>query len=77
MYQPDAIASFNYYGETFIVTANEGDARDYDGFSEEVRVEDLTLNPALVARSPGFADDDDFVGLVQPTWMATSIMTAM
>lgn len=59
MYQPDAIASFNYYGETYIVSANEGDARDYDGFSEEVRVEDLTLDADLVAKFPGFNDSDD------------------
>ncbi len=59
MYQPDAIDSFKYRGETYIVTANEGDARDYDGFSEEVRVEDLKLDPKLVAKFPGFADEDD------------------
>lgn len=41
MYQPDAIASYQYRGETFIVSANEGDARDYDGFSEEKRGADL------------------------------------
>jgi Ca2+-binding RTX toxin-like protein len=45
MYQPDAIATFAVNGETYIVTANEGDARDYDTFSEEVRVADLTLDP--------------------------------
>ena len=45
-YQPDAIASFVAGGETFIVTANEGDARDYDGFSEEERAADLVLDPA-------------------------------
>jgi len=59
MYQPDAVASFTYYGDTFIVTANEGDARDYDGFSEEVRVEDLSLDADLLAKFPGFADEDD------------------
>lgn len=45
MYQPDAIASYSRGGRTYIVTANEGDARDYDEFSEETRVEDLTLDP--------------------------------
>ncbi|MEL7538705.1 MAG: choice-of-anchor I family protein [Pseudomonadota bacterium] len=45
MYQPDAIASFSAYGQTFIATANEGDSRDYDGFSEEERVGDLALDP--------------------------------
>lgn len=44
MYQPDAIATYEVNGETFLVTANEGDARDYDGFSEEARVADLTLD---------------------------------
>ena len=41
MYQPDTIATYEYNGATFVVTANEGDARDYDGYSEEVRVKDL------------------------------------
>jgi hypothetical protein len=36
MYQPDAIASYKFRDCTFIVTANEGQIRDYDGFSEEV-----------------------------------------
>ncbi|MGI0483799.1 choice-of-anchor I family protein [Pantanalinema rosaneae CENA516] len=38
MYQPDAIASFTANGQTYFITANEGDARDYLGFSEEIRV---------------------------------------
>jgi DNA-binding beta-propeller fold protein YncE len=38
MYQPDGIDSFTVNGRTYIVTANEGDARDYAGFSEEVRL---------------------------------------
>ncbi len=31
MYQPDAIASYEYQGKTFLVTANEGDSRDWTG----------------------------------------------
>jgi 2',3'-cyclic-nucleotide 2'-phosphodiesterase / 3'-nucleotidase / 5'-nucleotidase len=46
MYQPDGIASYRYRGETFLVTANEGDARDYDEFSEEARVSALNLDPS-------------------------------
>jgi hypothetical protein len=38
LYQPDAIAAYRYWGWTFLVTANEGDARDYPGLAEEVRV---------------------------------------
>ena len=45
MYQPDSIASYAVKGKTFLVTANEGDARDYDCFAEEKRVKDLTLDP--------------------------------
>ena len=45
LYQPDSIASYQVKGVTYLVTANEGDARDYDGFSEEARVKDLVLDP--------------------------------
>ncbi len=48
MYQPDGIASFKYRGRTFLVTANEGDAREYTGtpgYVEEARVSSLTLDP--------------------------------
>lgn len=38
MYMPDAIASYSVGGQTYVVTANEGDARDYDPLEEEVRV---------------------------------------
>ncbi len=44
MYQPDSIVAFEIDGETYLATANEGDSRDYDAFSEEERVEDLTLD---------------------------------
>ena len=45
IYQPDAIASYTVNGQTYYVTANEGDARDYAGFSEEVSVPILNLDP--------------------------------
>jgi hypothetical protein len=45
MHQPDGIAYANIKGQGIIVTANEGDARDYDAFSEEERIEDLVLDP--------------------------------
>lgn len=45
MYQPDSIATYRSRGQTYLVTANEGDARDYPGFSEESRVSALTLSP--------------------------------
>jgi hypothetical protein len=42
IYHPDAIASYDYKGRTYIVTANEGDARDYEGYSEESRFRALS-----------------------------------
>jgi hypothetical protein len=42
VYHPDAIASYDYQGRTYIVTANEGDARDYEGYSEESRFRALS-----------------------------------
>ncbi len=39
MYQPDTIAAYSAKGRTYLVTANEGDARaDWPGLNEEVRV---------------------------------------
>lgn len=45
MYQPDAITAYEVNGKQYILTANEGDGRDYDGYSEEDRVKDLVLDP--------------------------------
>lgn len=45
MYQPDAIATFQANGQTYIISANEGDGRDYEGFSEETAVGELELDP--------------------------------
>jgi hypothetical protein len=44
MYQPDAIASYTVGGQTYLVTANEGDAREYTGFVEAARVRTLDLD---------------------------------
>ncbi len=47
MYQPDAITIYSVGGTEYLVTANEGDARDYGGFSEEARIrdEEIELDP--------------------------------
>ena len=34
MYQPDAISNIKFNGITYLFTANEGDSREYTGFSE-------------------------------------------
>ena len=58
MYLPDAIASYKTQGRTYIVTTNEGDSRDYDGFSEEERVKDVMLDPAVFT-DPTLQDDEN------------------
>lgn len=57
MYMPDAIDSYRFFGRTYVVTANEGDARDYDGYSEETRVKDLTLDPEAFPNAEELQDD--------------------
>jgi hypothetical protein len=47
-YMPDAIATINIAGGTFLLTANEGDSRDYGAaFLDESRVSSLTLDPTV------------------------------
>ena len=51
LYLPDAIASYQVDGKTYLITANEGDARaDWPGFNEETRVRthcDKGLDPTV------------------------------
>ncbi|MEE6287006.1 choice-of-anchor I family protein [Georgenia sp. MJ173] len=41
IYMPDGIESYTAGGETFLVTANEGDAREFGDYVESIRVKDL------------------------------------
>lgn len=45
MYMPDSIDAIDVGGKTYLVIANEGDSRDYKGYSEEARVADVKLDP--------------------------------
>ncbi len=50
IYQPDAIDYVKIGGVDYIITANEGDAREYEGipgFIEEERIEDIDLDPLV------------------------------
>ncbi len=47
VYQPDAIASYTLGGRAYFVSANEGDGRDYGGYSSETRIKNLTLDSIL------------------------------
>jgi DNA-binding beta-propeller fold protein YncE len=58
-YMPDAIVTANINGQQYVFTANEGDARDYDGFSEEDRVDDLTLDPTIFPDAATLQQDEN------------------
>ena len=56
LFMPDAIASYEVNGTTYLVTANEGDAREYEyevdgedvvAFIDESRIEDIELDPSI------------------------------
>jgi hypothetical protein len=47
MYLPDSMAAYSVKGHTYLVTANEGDAREWPGLEEEARVSALTLDAAV------------------------------
>lgn len=57
MFLPDNVESVLYRGDTYLVMANEGDSRDYDGFSEEARVGDLLLDPAAFPDAADLQED--------------------
>ncbi len=67
MFQPDAIASYQVNGETFVVTANEGDSRDYDNFSEEIRADELAEEGFAFAGGKGLVKNEKMLGRLKTT----------
>lgn len=64
---PDSIVSFQSAGQTFLITANEGDAREYDGFEEESRIKDLTLDPTVFPDAATLQEDENLGRLAVTT----------
>ena len=66
VYMPDAIKYAKINGSEYIVTANEGDSRDYSAFSEEARIKDVVLDPTAF---PDFAflQEDKNIGRLKIT----------
>ena len=67
MFMPDAIATYEVGGETYLVTANEGDSRDYDNFSEEIRASDLPEEGFSFAGGIGLLKNDKKLGRLKTT----------
>ncbi len=42
VYMPDALATYQVNGVNYVVTANEGDSRDYAAHVDELRIKDIT-----------------------------------
>ena len=57
VYMPDAITVVNYNNTTYLFTANEGDAREYTGFSEVKRVKDMTLDATVFPNAATLKQD--------------------
>ncbi|HVR36603.1 MAG TPA: choice-of-anchor I family protein [Methylomirabilota bacterium] len=75
MYLPDAIASYRVGAHTFLVTANEGDTRDYDGFSEEARMGSLPLDPVIFPDAAVLQEDANLGRLLTSTVMGLNPVT--
>lgn len=59
MYQPDTIAFYLFDGSRYLVTANEGDTRDYECYSELERVKDLDLDPLRFPDAESLQEDEN------------------
>lgn len=59
LYQADAVDTFDAGGRTLLITANEGDARDYRGLAEEVRAgsNSYVLDPEAFPDGPALKLD--------------------
>ncbi len=76
MYMPDAMDAYEFGNRTYIVTANEGDARDYDCYSEEVRIKDLELDPEVFPNADELQKDENLGRLKTTTSFLTEGLPA-
>jgi len=56
LYMPDGLASFEMNGKTYLVTANEGDAREYDAYSDVARLSTVRLDEAAFGGAAAVAE---------------------
>ncbi|MFC5590147.1 choice-of-anchor I family protein [Sporosarcina soli] len=63
-YMPDAIDTFTAGGKTYILTPNEGDARDYEAYSEEAEIGDIADKIQLKAEHYGGFTQEELDQLV-------------
>jgi len=56
MYQPDSIASYTLNDKTYLVTANEGDGREYGSYENESKISKLSLDSSIASE---YAEEND------------------
>ena len=56
LYMPDGLASFEMNGKTYLVTANEGDAREYDAYADVARLSTVRLDEAAFGGAAAVAE---------------------
>jgi 2',3'-cyclic-nucleotide 2'-phosphodiesterase/3'-nucleotidase/5'-nucleotidase len=72
MYMPDAIDTYEFGRRTYVVTANEGDARDYECFTEEERIRGLTLDPTAFPDAESLQENENLGRLNSTTSFPTA-----
>ncbi|GEM_PF-445493 len=63
LFQPDAVAAFNLAGNRYVISANEGDGREYGSYTDETDLKGVTLDAGVF--DAGFisrAGDTDDIG---------------
>lgn len=66
MYLPDALYQYTVGSTTYVVTANEGDARAYSGMNEEIRVGSMNLD-ATAFPYAAYMKSNLFLGRINAT----------
>ncbi len=59
MYQPDGMVYISIGGNGYIISANEGDSRDYSAFGEEERIKNVTLDAVAFPNAATLQTDNE------------------
>ncbi len=59
MFQPDAIKTFEVDGKMYLASVNEGDARDFEAFTEEYRMKKLDLDADVFPDAKDLQDEQN------------------
>ena len=57
VYMPDAVAAYTVAGNTYFVTANEGDSREYTSYTNEVRIKSVSLDTTVFPNAVALKQD--------------------